>query len=89
MCTMIAQKVSIEGVGRGKKGWFDITQANVSYDHPLHAAAEHTLNIDFVNEAQGVGARVAVELTAEAARALVETIEAVLAEADSGGHLVS
>ncbi|MCB8944196.1 MAG: hypothetical protein H6658_10620 [Ardenticatenaceae bacterium] len=88
MCTMIARKVTIEGCGKGREGWFDVNQANVSYDHPFNAPFEHALNIDFVNEAQGLGARVAVELSAEAARSLVDTILAVLAEADAGGHIV-
>ena len=79
MCTMIVQKVTIEGSGQGREGWFNLNQANVSYDHAL--------NIDFVNEAQGLGARVAVELSPEAARSLVDTILAVLAEAEAGGHL--
>ncbi len=87
MCTMIAQKVTIDGSGKGREGWFKVNQANVSYDHPFNAPMEHALNIDFVNEAIGPGARVAVELSAEAARALVNTIEAVLAEAEAGGHL--
>ena len=42
----------------------------MSYDHPFHIRLEHALNIDFVNEAAGPGARVAVELTPEAARQL-------------------
>jgi hypothetical protein len=88
MCTMIVQQVEIEGSGKGKDGWFPVRQANISYDHPYHVPLEHALNIDFVNEAQGPGARVAVELSVEAAHALVETILAVLAEADAGGHLV-
>ena len=46
---------------------------------------EHALNIDFVNEAQGPGARVAVELSIDAARKLVQTIEAVLAQAEKQG----
>ncbi|MBP6470416.1 MAG: hypothetical protein KBE23_17530 [Chloroflexi bacterium] len=87
MCTMIVQQVEIDGSGKGAGGWFPLRQANVSYDHPFDAPMEHTLNIDFVNEAQGLGARVAVELSAEAARALVETITAVLAQAEAGGHL--
>lgn len=87
MCTMIMQKVTIDGFGKGTQGWFGVNQANVSYDHPFHAPLEHALNIDFVNEAQGPGARVAVELSAEAARSLVQTILAVLDEAESGGHL--
>jgi hypothetical protein len=44
------------------------------------------LNIDFVNEAQGPSARVAVELSETAARELVRTILAVLDQAESGGH---
>ena len=87
MCTMIAQKITIDGSGKGREGWFTVNQANVSYDHPFNAPLEHALNIDFVNEAIGPGARVAVELSAEAARALVDTIQAVLTEAEDGGHL--
>jgi hypothetical protein len=59
----------------------------VSYDHPYDLPLEHALNIDFVNEALGPGARVAVELSVEAARQLVKTIEAVLAKADERGVL--
>jgi hypothetical protein len=88
MCTMIVKQVKIDGSGKGVNGWFTLTGANVSYDHPFHAPVEHALNIDFVNEAQGPGARVAVELSAEAARALVDTIQAVLKKADEGGHIV-
>jgi len=87
MCTMIVQQVRIDGSGKGTGGWFSLQQANVSYDHPFDAPLEHALNIDFVNEAQGPGARVAVELSAPAARSLVETILAVLERAEAGGHL--
>ncbi len=87
MCTMIVQQVEIDGSGKGSGGWFDLRQANVSYDHPFNAPLEHALNIDFVNEAQGPGARVAVELSLAAARNLVETIQAVLARAEAGGYL--
>jgi hypothetical protein len=84
---MITQRVDIEGSGKGTSGWFKLGQANVSYDHPFHVSMDHALNIDFVNEAQGLGARVAVELSAESARALVKTIQAVLDQAEAGGHL--
>jgi hypothetical protein len=87
MCTMIAQQIAINGSGKGLAGWFDVRQANVSYDHPFSVPFEHALNIDFVNEAQGPGARVAVELSAESARALVETILAVLDRAEAGGFV--
>ena len=84
---MIVKQVDVDGSGKGTAGWFELRGANVSYDHPYGMSAEHALNIDFVNEAQGPGARVAVELSAEAARALVDTILAVLDRAASGGHL--
>jgi hypothetical protein len=84
---MIVERIALEGSGKGADGWFAVRQANVSYDHPFNAPLDHALNIDFVNEAQGPGARVAVELTVASARALVQTIEAVLAEAAAGGHL--
>lgn len=87
MCTMIARQLEVEGRGKGGAGWFTVRQANVSYDHPFSLPLEHALNIDFVNEAQGPGARVAVELTVESARALVETIQAVLMQAEAGGYL--
>ena len=87
MCTMIAQKVAIEGSGKGMGGWFAVRQANVSYDHPYNAPLVHALNIDFVDPAQGPGARVAVELSADAARALVATILDVLDRAEVGGFV--
>jgi hypothetical protein len=83
---MIVQKVKVEGSGKGQHGWFDLEQANVSYDHPFNAPYEHALNIDFVNESQGLSARVAVELNESAARELAHTILAVLAQAEAGGH---
>ncbi|HEX2036121.1 MAG TPA: DUF6295 family protein [Chloroflexota bacterium] len=78
MCTYVVEKTRIAGSGKGAGGWFELTEAHVTYDHPHHALYDHTLNIDFVNEAQGVGARVAVELTAESAQALAEKILAAL-----------
>ena len=87
MCTMIAYQVKIQGRGKNGPGWFEVREANVSYDHPYDLPLEHALNIDFVNEALGPGARVAVELSVEAARQLVKTVQAVLAQADQQGVL--
>ena len=72
---------------QGPKRLVHLREANVSYDHPFNAPLEHALNIDFVNEAQGPGARVAVEISAEAARSLAQTILVVLDRAEAGGHL--
>ena len=87
MCTMIAHQAKIQGRGKSGQDWFEVREANVSYDHPYDMPLEHALNIDFVNEAAGPGARVAVELSVDAARKLVQTIEAVLAQADQRGVL--
>ena len=87
MCTMIAVQIKIEGSGKSAGNWFRLAEAYVSYDHPFDAPYEHALNIDFVNESMGPGARVAVELSESAARELVKSIQAVLDEAEQGGHL--
>ncbi len=78
MCTYITEKANISGSGKGPGGWFDLSQANVYYDHPFHARLDHALNIDFVNDEEGVGTRVAVELTPDSARELVRSILAAL-----------
>ena len=87
MCTMIVEKIKVEGSGKGTQGWFNLKEANVSYDHPFNAPYEHALNIDFVNESEGTSARVAVELSETAARELVRSILSVLEQAEKEGHL--
>ena len=82
MCTMIVETAKISGSGKGQGGWFKLNQVNVSYDHPYHVPLEHALNIDFVNEAEGPGARVAVELTPESAQQLVQAINTALERFD-------
>ncbi len=78
MCTYIVEKAPMTGSGKGAIGWFPVTQANVCYDHPSNALLENSLNIDFVNEAMGPGARVAVEISADSAKALVQAIQDAL-----------
>ena len=85
MCTMIVEKAEVAGSGKGARGWFTLDGVNVSYDHPFHAPLEHALNLDFVNEAAGPDARVAIELAPESARRLAETILATLARGEAAG----
>jgi len=87
MCTDIVQQAQIAGSGKGASGWFELQQVTVTYDHPYHALYEHTLNIDFVNRAKGLDARVAVELTADSARILAEKILAALDNAERTGRI--
>ena len=84
MCTYITEKVAMAGSGKGAQGWFRLSEASVYLDHPVHALADHTLNIDFRNPTGGPAARVAVELTPESARALVGAIQSALAAAPAG-----
>jgi hypothetical protein len=84
---MIVEQAKIAGSGKGAQGWFSVNQVNVTCDHPFHARLEHALNLDFVNEGEGPGARVAVELTAESARHLVQAILTALERAEAEGHV--
>ncbi|MBM2810122.1 MAG: hypothetical protein HW416_881 [Chloroflexi bacterium] len=86
MCTYFTEKASMVGSsGKGAQGWFALQEANVAFDHPFHASLEHALMIDFINDAAGAGARVAVELTTDSARELIRAIEAALAKAEEEG----
>ena len=80
MCTSVVEIVPASGAGKSEEGWFPVTNAVVSYDHPHHALLDEAITIDFVNSGMGPGARAAVEITLESARelaaALIRTIEA-------------
>ncbi len=82
MCSYITEKAEIFGSAKGPQGWFRVDTANVYFDHPYHAPLDHSLNIDFVNEAEGAQTRVAVEISAESARELVAKIVAALESGD-------
>jgi Family of unknown function (DUF6295) len=88
MCTSIVEIVSAEGAGKGgdesggTEGWFGLTHAVVSYDHPHHALLEEAIIIDFVNARLGPAARAAVELTLESAKALSGALARAIAAAE-------
>jgi hypothetical protein len=85
MCTYLTAKTEIEGSGKGPRGeWLPLTQAMVYVDHPHHAPFAHTVNIDFMNPALGPAARIPVELTEEAALALIEALRTAIASAPPG-----
>jgi hypothetical protein len=82
MCTTINTQLPIRASAKGANGWFAVDRAYVGYDHPFHIDLEHAVSLDLVDEHGGPGARLAVELSREAARALAEQILATLDEAD-------
>lgn len=81
MCTYLTETFAVAGSAKGPQEWLRVTDASVYYDHPAHALGDHTVNIDLRRPADGPQARIAVELSAESARALAESILSVLAAA--------
>ena len=57
MCTYATARRAVDGSAKGPGGaWFHVTDATVYFDHPVHAMAEHTLNIDLADPSGGPGA---------------------------------
>ena len=84
MCTSIIEVVEAEGVGCGKNGWFPVTRAVVTYDHPQVAPFERdTINLDFMNPNRSASNRAGVELTLKAAKALHAALSNVIAEVEA------
>ncbi len=82
MCTYTTERAPADGSAKGPGGsWFHVSEATAYFDHPVHAMAGHTLNIDLADPSRGPSARVAVELTAASALELVTAIQASLAAA--------
>ncbi len=74
MCTMIIEKTKVKGSGKGNKGWFKFSQANVSFDHPTHLHQDYSINIDFIEDHSKENKRIAIELTPQSAKDLIHTI---------------
>ncbi len=79
MCSYVTVKTEVTGSGKGSAGWFSLSHASVYLDHPYATPLDHTLNIDFIDESAGASSRVAVELSPDSARRLVEAIQKALA----------
>jgi hypothetical protein len=89
MCTSIVEIAPAEGMAKrggsedGSRGdWFALTHSVVSYDHARHALLGDVIAIDFVNGSMAPGARAAVELTLETAKALHAALTKAIAEAE-------
>ena len=82
MCTSIVEIVPAEGAGKGEDGWFKLTHAVVSYDHPHHALLEEAIVLDFVNKDMAASARAAVELTLESAKVLSAALTRAIEQAE-------
>lgn len=82
MCTYttFADKISGSAKGPGT-AWMAVSDVTVYFDHPVHAMATHTVNIDVADPTRGPSARVALELTPDSARRLAAAISAALESA--------
>lgn len=78
MCSWIVETAEMSGMAKGPDGWMDIAQANVYFDHPFKAPMEHALIIDFVRDPERPNGRVSIEIDAESAKRLVESINRAL-----------
>jgi uncharacterized protein DUF6295 len=78
MCTYATHQCAVSGSGKSGQGWIPISTASVYVDHPVHTYAEHTLNIDFLAPEGGPASRVALELQADCAIALLSTVATAL-----------
>jgi hypothetical protein len=74
MCTGLVQRARVSGAGKSPDGWFELQEVCVAYDCSYHTSMPQGVNIDFLNEAKGPGARVAVELDPKSAMELVHAI---------------
>ena len=82
MCTSIVEIAPASGMAKGENDWFPLTHSVVAYDHARHAVLADVITIDFVNQSLPPGARAAVELTLDAAKALSAALAKAIAEAE-------
>jgi Family of unknown function (DUF6295) len=82
MCTSIVEIAPASGMAKGADDWFDVTHSVVAYDHARHAMLADAITIDFINVSLPAGARAAVELTLDAAKALNAALAKAIAEAE-------
>ena len=82
MCTSIVEIAEADGMAKRENEWFPLTHAVVSYDHARHALLDDAITIDFINTGLPPGARAAVELTLETAKALNAVLATAIAAAE-------
>jgi len=82
MCTSIIEVARAEGMAKRGGEWFQLSRAVVAYDHARHAQAGDVVTLDFINTDLDPGARAAVELSLETAKALSAALERVISAAE-------
>ncbi len=77
MCSYDTTKIELVGSAKRESGWTGIEGANLYYACPFHSALDHAMSIDFTVKDRP-RERIALELSAESAKALAHAILAVL-----------
>ncbi len=78
MCTYETETVVLRASGKTAQGWTTMNHATVYFDHPIHFSSWHALMIDVRHHDAPPEVRVALELDANSARELANTILRVL-----------
>ena len=84
MCTMIAERASIQGSGKTEKAWISIDSCDIYYDHSTYVDCEHSITLSFMNEMNPIDSRITVEITPESAQDIIKKINEALKQ---GNHL--
>lgn len=82
MCTSIVEIAPAEGMAKSENDWFKLTHSVVAYDHARHAVLGDVITLDFISNELPPGARAAVELTLDSAKALHAALARAIAEAE-------
>lgn len=82
MCTSIVEIAPAEGMAKSENDWFKLTHSVVAYDHARHAVLGDVITLDFISSELPPGARAAVELTLDSAKALHAALAKAIAEAE-------
>jgi len=82
MCTSIIEIAAAEGMAKRGEAWFPLSQVVVAYDHARHAPLGDVITLDFVNTGLEPGARAAVEITLESAKAMRAALDRAIAAAE-------
>jgi RES domain-containing protein len=82
VCTYATQRIEVRGSGKAGSRWEPLMRASVYLDHPYATALEHTLNVDLFTDGEARSRHIALELSPESARELIDAVSRALAEAE-------
>jgi Family of unknown function (DUF6295) len=82
VCTYATQRIAVRGSGKSGSRWEPLVRASVYLDHPYATALDHTLNVDLFTDGEARSRHIALELSPESARELIDAVSRALAEGE-------